>query len=282
MEGLIEHFSLFGGVDDGVELFLFDTPQEVLTTQFVENFTHFKESITPSYIVESPYKEVLKLTARGDGRLYSILKKSKFNESLGETIVQELVALGVLYVEHSRQAPLKVYKKQKIKKELRSFRIQPKLRFSSPFLRFWFAFVVPYEKELLQGESERFVENFLQHFERLYSLVYEQLCNAFLVEYLESNHSIVSSGSYWDHHSEFDILLMTGEGKMIVGECKYKERKVCKNELSKLKSKVVQSGLHVDTYVLFSKSGFSNELLTQQEENVLLFELQDLKKLLSI
>jgi hypothetical protein len=64
-----------------------------------------------------------------------------------------------------------------------------------------------------------------------------------------------------------------------LGECKYKERKVCKNELSKLKAKAEQSGINVDTYALFSKSGFSNELLQTQDEDLLLFSLDDLERL---
>jgi hypothetical protein len=208
------------------------------------------------------------------------LKKSQLSERVGEEVVKELLSLQVLRMEVSRQAPLKVHAKQKLKKELRAFRIQPKLRFTTPFLRFWFAFVTPYEKALLRGEGERFLENFLQKQERLRSLVYEQLCDALLVITLTKEQKVVSSGSYWDHKSEFDILAITEQKEVILGECKYKDRKVCRNELSKLKSKALQSGLPVDTYALFSKSGFSNELFMQKEEKLLLFELEDLKQVL--
>jgi hypothetical protein len=44
-------------------------------------------------------------------------------------------------------------------------------------------------------------------------------------------------------------------------------------------AKAEQSGLEVDTYALFSKSGFSNELLQHQDEKLLLFDLNDLKQL---
>jgi hypothetical protein len=55
---------------------------------------------------------------------------------------------------------------------------------------------------------------------------------------------------------------------------------VCKSELTKLKAKAEQSGSMVDTYALFSKSGFSNELLALREEGLLLFDLDDLRQLL--
>ncbi len=87
-------------------------------------------------------------------------------------------------------------------------------------------------------------------------------------------------GSYWDKNSEFDILAKREDNKIILGECKYKNRKICKNELSKLKLKAKESNIDVDIYTLFSKNGFSNELLNSNIHNLLLFELKDFSKLL--
>jgi len=75
-------------------------------------------------------------------------------------------------------------------------------------------------------------------------------------------------------------LGMSRSKKIVLGECKYKGRKVCKNELNKLKDKAIYSGIAVDTFVLFSKNGFSNELRGAAEQNLLLFELEDFKRLL--
>jgi hypothetical protein len=104
--------------------------------------------------------------------------------------------------------------------------------------------------------------------------------NGYSSQYYKHSVPLLSSGSYWDQYSEFDILAITADKKLILGECKYKERKICKNELNKLKDKALQSGIIVDIYALFSKSGFSNELMQIKEENILLFDLNDLKQLL--
>jgi len=140
--------------------------------------------------------------------------------------------------------------------------------------------VTHYGKELQEGKGEKFLENFEKHYERLRSLVYEQLSNDLLLKYYEGKEQILSSGSYWNIYSEFDILAVSKSKKIILGECKYKDRTVCKNELTKLKQKAAESGIKVDTYALFSKSGFSKELLGMQNENLLLFDLNDLKVLL--
>lgn len=257
-----------------------DTLFSMVESHFAQNFTLCQNAFSPSYLLESPYKEILVTIARGDGKLYSVLKKSKLTPSIGEKLIEELVGLKIIYVEFSREAPLHTHPKEKLKKEHRAYRIQDKLRFTTPFMRFWFGFVVPYSDDLDQGKKEHFLENFTNHYERLRSLVYEQLCNDFVVSYFKDKNPIVSHGSYWNIHSEFDILAFTKNRQIILGECKYKERKMCANELRKLQAKARQSNIDVAIYALFCKSGFSNELHQHQNHNLLLFELKDLERFL--
>jgi len=279
LESAIEYFSVFGGVEDKIELDFFESITAQVNTKFVKNFPEAEQIVEPSYLLDSPYCDVLQAVAKGDGKYYSVLRKAKLSEETGGKIVTELVSLGILRIEASREQPLKVHPKHKLRKELRHYRIQDKLRFEQPFLRFWFGFVFPYRKMLSEGNTAIFLSNFEAHYERLRTLVFEQLCNNLLVDYFQSRSPLLSHGSYWNHHSEFDILALTSAKKIILGECKYKDRKVCKNELNKLKAKAEQSGIHVDIYVLFSKDGFSNELLGMQNEKLLLFDLDDLNQL---
>ena len=252
----------------------------MVESNFVDDFSTFQDLVSPSYLLETPYRELLSAVARGDGKFYSVLRKAKLSESVGEDIVTELVSLGILNIEYSRELPLKVHPKHKLPKDQRAYRIQDKLRFTQPFMRFWFGFVTYYRKDLVSGKSEKFLENFEKHYERLRSLVYEQLCDDLLVRYYENKESIISLGSYWNIYSEFDILAVTKSKKIILGECKYKDRTVCKNELTKLKQKAAESDIKVDVYALFSKSGFSKELLGMKDDKLLLFDLNDLQVLL--
>ncbi|MBT8344169.1 MAG: DUF234 domain-containing protein, partial [Sulfurovum sp.] len=273
LEQAVEYFSILGGIGKNIELDYFDDVFSMVESNFVQNFSKFQTLVSPSYILESPYREILMAVARGDGKLYSVLRKAKVSEALGEKIVQELVDLNVLKVEVSRESPLRNHPKHKLKKEQRSYRVQDKLRFVQPFMRFWFGFVTYYKKDLASGKGDAFLENFEKNYDRLRSLVYEQLCDALLVNYYEERNPLISSGSFWNIYSEFDILAVSQDKKLILGECKYKDRKVCKNELTKLKAKAEESGIKVDVYALFSKSGFSNELLSIKDENLLLFDL---------
>jgi len=278
LERAIEAFSVFGGVEESVELDLFDDIETIIRFYFFSKYRDFKDLIRPSYLLEEPYDRVLIAISRGDGRVSNIFRKARVGESLGREILKELYSLGVINFEASRETPLKSYPNQKLKKHLRTYQIEPKIRFNSPFLRFWFGFVAPFERELNSGNTNRFIENFENHFSRLNSLIFEQLSNALLNQHF--NNSLVSLGSYWDKNSEFDILAKTKDGVVIVGECKYKNRKICGSELSKLKQKVKLSNLRVDKFALFSKNGFSKELLKSNDKNLILFELKDFKNLL--
>ena len=267
-------------MEERIELDYFDDVFSMVKSHFVKNITTYQHAISPSYLLETPYRELLVAVARGDGKLYSVLRKAKLSESAGERLIDELIALKVLRIEYSREVPLRTHPKHKLPKEQRAYRIQDKLRFTQPFMRFWFGFVSDYRADLMLTKSRGFLENFEKHYERLRSLVYEQLCNDLLLEYYETKERMLSWGSYWNIYSEFDILAVTKSKKIILGECKYKDRAVCKSELTKLKQKAAESGIKVDTYALFSKSGFSKELLGMQNEKLLLFDLNDLKMLL--
>jgi uncharacterized protein len=253
-----------------LELDYFATLFEFIENKFLHNFETISLQIEPTYILESPYREVLMAIAKGDGKIYSSIKKAKLNEHLGENIIEDLTKLGIIRLEESKEVESNSFKR---------YRIQSKLRFKKPFLRFWFGFVEPFRKELEAGVYENFIANFKAHYERLRSLIFEHLSEEFLLDYYNNKGiNIIFSGSYWDKDNEFDIVAITESKEIILAECKYKDRKVCKNELTKLKLKAAQSNLTAKHWVLFSKQGFSMELKNSKDKNLLLFDLQDLSQ----
>ena len=278
LEQAIELFAVFGGVGEKLELDFFDDLDSIVRFNFVEQYHLLNKQISPSYLIEEPYRWLLVAIARGDGRLSNVFRKARVGESLGLRLLNELVDLDIIEFEDSREPALKKYPNQKLEKSLRHYKIEPKILFKKPFHRFWFGFVEPYHKELNNGNSVRFYENFNQHFARLHSFVFEQLSQELLN--LHFDNQLVINGNYWDKHSEFDIWATHKDGRNILGECKYTNRRVCKSELSKLRQKAETSGLKADIFALFSKNGFSNELKNSTDKDLLLFELDDFWKLL--
>jgi hypothetical protein len=277
----IDYFAFFGGVAwrGGIELF--DEPDEVLLHQIVPSIDTYADLVSPSYLLEKPYRELLIAIARSDGKLLNVFRRARMGEAVGMELIAQLEALGIVQLEASREAPLQSHPGQKLKKHLRHYRIQPKVRFCIPYYRFWFGFVEPHRDDILKGRVDRLLQEFAQHRDRCASLSFEQLSSDLLAQRFAQEDPLLSGGGFWDRHSEFDILAVTQSGRIVLGECKFKGRKVCKNELNKLREKAANSGIAVDTYALFSRSGFSNELRQTRDSHLLLFESEDFRSLLS-
>ena len=189
-----------------------------------------------------------------------------------------MISADIIYEKESREAPLRDYPKQLIKKELRGYTIGAKLYFKKPFFRFWFAFVEPNRNRYGEIDISEVLRSYKRYGYRLASLLFEQLSLELLLEDCNLKNSICNCGSYWDRYSEFDIYCQCNGGN-IVAECKYTNKPVIKAELTKLENKIVQSSLRYKKIALFSKSGFSQELMKLKKDNLLLYTLEDLVKI---
>jgi len=278
IEEALEMFAIFGGTH--IALNLKSSIDNTILENIVDNYRELERGISPSYLLEKPYRDVLVAISRGDGKVLNIFKRARLSETVGRDILRELRELDIIYVTPSRERPLKTHPKQKLKRHLRSYRIQSKVYFREPFMRFWFGFVEPYRRELSEGNTTKFWKNFKEHKERSLSLTFEQLSNDLIEVEFQKRDPLIQKGNHWDRYSEFDVLCLTSSRKILLGECKYKGRKICQNELSKLKEKATRSGIVVDNYILFSLNGFSKKLLQNRDKNLLLFEAKDFLKLL--
>ena len=84
-----------------------------------------------------------------------------------------------------------------------------------------------------------------------------------------------SIGRWWNNKEEIDIVAYDNRQSFIFGECKWKNKKVGLNELYDLERKAdIFFDVKQKYFVLFSKSGFSEELknLSSQRKDILLFD----------
>ena len=91
---------------------------------------------------------------------------------------------------------------------------------------------------------------------------------------------IISIGSYYDKHTNIEILAIRKSGKMLAGECKYSNDMAKINMLNSLKQKCQKSELNISDYFLFSKNGFSSEVIDIKENNITLLSGEHLNILL--
>jgi len=279
IDTLVEYFSLVGGLDSYDNIHIYNDITESIRINIIERISDASIMISPSYLLDNPYRKLLISVARGDGKIFNLFKKANMSEQTGGRVLSHLVSIGVLYIEQSRELPIKRTRGEEIPKELRRYRIQSKVRFVAPFYRFWFGFVEPYHRELQEGLSERFWRHFQQHRSKASYLVFEHLSNRLLSDIYKYD-PIISGGGWWDKHHEYDVLAVTHSGRVILGECKYRSRPITKGELTKLTDKASSNGWRIDTFALFSRNGFSKELLKATHSDLLLYDINDFEILL--
>ncbi len=204
----------------------------------------------------------------GDGRIHSVYKRARISSDMAKPAVRYLCQQDIIRREDSRALSQSI-----------DAPVPDKLYFSTPFMRFWFAFVSPLFKGIVEGDYDEVTERFDNRKQEFTDLVFNQLTQELLKKNF-LNDPIIEIGTYWDAKVDIDIMAKTTSGKVIVATCKYANAKVNKNELTKLKEKCEIAGIKPDIYVLASKRGFSNELKGLKGDDLRLLSVKNFKKLL--
>ncbi len=278
LEEAVEYFAVFGGLGWEIDT---DIPLlELIEELILDNYGHLHNLVLDLTLGDTINQALLSGIALGDRRTHSAYKRSRISENTGSAAIDYLCKTGVIEREVSRELPPeKEYPNQKLKKEIEKHQISDKLNFTTPFMRFWFSFVAPLSKRIEVGDYAETKKRFANREQGFSSLVFERLSIELLKKEFGED-PIVEAGSYWDRQVEIDILAKTVSGKVIVAECKYTNTKINKSELTKLKEKCALAGFEADEFVLFSKRGFSNELISLKGEKVRLYGLEEFKLLL--
>lgn len=168
-------------------------------------------------------------------------------------------------------------------------RIQRKARkdyilFKDNFIRFWFRFVFPY-RDLIEAGQEDFVLRKLKNgfIENHVSYVYENICREMVWDLICSDITFNRVGRWWNKDTEIDIVAYdSGGNDILFGECKYSKNLKGIDVLAdlKVKAKGVEwnKGTRKEYYVIFSKSGFTRELIekAEKEKNIVLVDKLDI------
>jgi len=278
MEILIEYFSIFGGL--GWEI---DTSQPliVLIEELIfKKFDLLHQKMQEMTLCQEENRRLLHSLAIGDRRIFSAFNRAGLNNGNGGASLNYLQEQGIINLEYSREKPAqKSNPNEKLKREIARHRISDKVRFNLPFIRFWFYFITPYQREIEKQEYNNFKKNFQEKQNSYTSLLFEEL-SSILLNYHIRDAQIQSSGSYWDANIEIDILTITDKNEIFIGECKWKNHKINKKEFHKLQDKCEKLAIKPTQMIFFSKRGFSKELLNLKDKSLALYSSEDFKLLL--
>ena len=277
MEMQIEYFAVFGGLGWDIDT---SRPMVSLIEELIlENFSTLNQKIEMLTLNESSNKRLLRALAIGDRRIFSAFKRAGLHNGVGGAALNYLQDKGLISIEYSREEPARsLNPKHKLKRSIARHRISHKVLFTQPFIRFWFYFIAPHTKDILEKNYDKLFEDFAVKQNSYTSLVFEELSEV-LLNYHIRDSQILSSGSYWDANVEIDILTVTDDEKLYVGECKWTNHQVNKKELHKLQEKCERLDIEPTQIVLFSKRGFSKELEGQRSKDLALYSSEDFSAL---
>ncbi len=265
-ETAVEYFAVFGGM--GWRVDMTKPLDELIEEKVLKNYRYIHGDIAKITQSDKTHHALLSGIAIGDRREHSAFKRANVSREDGEASIDFLVQNDLLIRDRSQAQPANEREE-----------VSDKFFISLPFLRFWFSSISPYYKGIRDGdytEVKTRLENMKQDFS---DLVYDQLVQELLKKSFKED-GIEKIGSYWDKNNEIDILAKTKSGKIVAGICKYSKSKAKKSELTKLKEQCAKADLEPDIFVIFSKSGFSNELKKEKGEALKLFALKNLKSLM--
>ena len=267
-EDAIEKFAIFGGVNWG------DIDSSKPSIDLIENiilpdFRYIRNDVTELTTGMPLYHSILTGIAMGDGKIHTAFKRANISSDIGTNAIEELCEVGIIELKKGNQF-FTSWKEREI--------VDNKLFFTSPFLRFWFAFISPIFKGIRDGDYKEIRERFENRKSEFIQLPFIELSHE-LVKFNFQDDSIKEIGTYWDNSIDLDIFAKTQSGKIIVGTSKYTNSKIKKSELTKLKESCIKANIEADIFVFISKSGFSNELKALKGKNLRLFNLKNFKKL---
>ena len=271
----IRHYAVTGGVPKYIKLF----------SKKKDVFVSIKENILssgaflyaePEFLLQKEVSEigsyfsVLKTIAAGNRKLGNIAGALGVSQSNLTTYLKTLIDLDIL----EREVPITEENPEKSKMGL--------YRIKDNFLTFWFKFVYPNRGLLESGQTKYVEEKIKKHFiDSHVAYVYEDICREAVWNLLSDSLSFNRVGRWWGSKDvEIDIVAYDSMGTDILfGECKYSNLKKGFNVLNDLQQKALAVNWNRDSrresYVIYSKSGFTDELLeyADQHDNIYLKQL---------
>ena len=242
---------------------------ELIEKLILPDFRYIRNDVTELTTGMPLYHSILTGIAMGDGQTHTAFKRANTSAEVGSNAVDELCETGVIKLQKSKKIFTSWSENESVSN---------KLFFTSPFLRFWFAFVSPIFKGIRDGEYKEIRERFANRSAEFIQLPFTQLSHEVLKLTLKDD-PITEISTYWDNNIELDIYAKTKSGKTVIGSCKYTNSKVKKSELTRLQELCANAKIEADIFVLFSKNGFSSELKALKGENLKLFTIKNFKKL---
>ena len=262
---LIEMYAVTGGVPKYIELFseskdIYSAIQKCVLNRsgYLYDEPHFLLQQEVSEV--GSYFSIIRAIAAGNTKLSAIAGVLETKATSLTKYLKTLIDLDIL----EREVPVTEDTPEKSKKGL--------YKIKDNYLRFWFAFVYPNMSFIESGHSRIVMSKIRNSLVKNHiAFVYEDVCKERMWDLNAEGawpFNFTKLGRFWDSKDEIDIVALDPEGKnLILGECKYWAELVGVSVLRNLEAKAGAVAWERDRrkvwYVLFSASGFTQELIDE-------------------
>ena len=217
------------------------------------------------------YNTIIESVALGNTKLNDIYTKTQIEKAKISVYLNNLNELEITEREFSISDNLK----QTTNTQRGLYKL------TDNFFRFWYRFVFANYSELENGDVSGVYEHMIQPYLNDYtSYIFEDICKEYMRELNKNNRlpfRYSKIGRWWGKttkktETEIDIMAVNNTSKnYIIGECKFKNKQMGISDLDDLRAKYTPSGDVTIYYYLFSKTGFTKELLELRESNFNIF-----------
>ncbi|MBZ4654899.1 MAG: ATP-binding protein [Peptococcaceae bacterium] len=263
-EELIQYYAVTGGVPKYIEVFrdvedVYEGIQKNILTR--QSFLYEE----PIFLLEKEVSEIgsyfsiIKTIAQGNHKLGNIAAALGVSQTSLTKYLNTMINLDLI----QREVPITEKNPEKSKKGLYFIK--------DNFIEFWFKFIYPYRNYLEMDNTEYVMEKIKHNFiDNHVSFVYEKICMEKLWELNKENllnFKFFKLGKWWSGREEIDFIGLNEDSKDIVFcKCKYHDKPVDGDVFYDLLQKAKQVDWYKkerkEQYVLFSKSGFTHNLLS--------------------
>ena len=213
------------------------------------------------------YKMILEAIAKGKTTVSEIKDYARMQRTDVSPYLSKLINTGFI----RRELPLT----EPVRSKMGRYYI------ADQFVAFWFRFIFPNLSNLEEGIYS--ARNVRKDYSQYMGIVFEKICKQFLIEMIKQGKlSYDKVGKWWHKDSEIDLVSVNNEKKEILfAECKWQDNVVPSQLLARLKEKTVDvrwnNEHRREKFAIFAKSFKEKNL---DKENVLLFDLKDIEKLM--
>ena len=269
IQDLIELYSITGGIPK----YILSLDRDKSALYNIENNILDKNNYLysePKFLLQeevndlSRYFSILNAISIGHTKMSAISSYLQINEGGLSPYISKLIDLDIL----EKEVPI-TENIENTKKVL--------YKIKDNYLKFCFSYVYPYQS-YLEIENLTYIKNKIENeFDLYVSKIYEDLARESIWE--NAPFPLLKVGRWWDKEIEIGIIGLGENNKIVFGECKYSKKLIGLNILNELKEKskkvIWNNDKREEYYILFSKSGFSEDLieLAKNTNNIILKKL---------